>query len=87
MLRSLLHSFIVALVAAILISLWIHLNLLNSNDFVSSSMSSMGHNDSSKHLIQVAVVIMIVVWVSSFADKLVTQHIMSTENFREDEYE
>ena len=48
MLRSLFHSFVVALVAAIIISLWIHLNILNSSDFVSSSMSSMG-NTSSNH--------------------------------------
>ncbi len=88
MLRSLFHSFVVALVAAIIISLWIHLNILNSSDFVSSSMSSMG-NTSSNHIVQVAVVIMVVVWVSSFADKLVSEHIFSasTEKYTEDEYE
>ena len=84
MLRSLLHSFVVAIVAAIIISLWIHLNILNSGDFVSSSMSSMGHS-TTNHLVQVSIVIMVVVWISSFADKLVSTHIM--EKYREDEYE
>ena len=85
MLKQLLHSFLVALVAAIIISLWIHLNILNSSGFVSSSMSSMGHS-SGNHIIQVAVVIMVVVWISSFADKIVSEHIMS-EKYTNDEYE
>ena len=41
MLRSLFHSFVVALVAAVLISIWLHFNVLNSSDFVTSSLSSL----------------------------------------------
>lgn len=86
MLRSLLHSFIVALVAAILITLWINFNILDTRSFVSSSMSSItGHSDNGKHLVQVALIVMVIVWVSSFSDKIVTKYV--TDEKFEKEYQ
>ena len=83
-LKQLFRSFVVSLVAAILITLWIRLNLFNSAGYISDSITSIsGNNSSPQRLASVALVIMVIVWVTSFSDRVLTDYIYNDDNKRQ----
>ena len=84
---ELLNSLSIGAIAAIIITIYIRINLFKTGDVLSSSISSIGNSDNASKVVQSGIIIMLIIWVAAFSQRLMEYALkyFYREKFEEDD--